>query len=108
MAEIITTEILRQILIFAYASVGIATIIGYIPTIKDLWFNKKMSANINSYVIWTACSGISFLYALFILPDLLFQIVSGLNFASCALILLLCAALKYRNNHIKPDIKNNK
>lgn len=90
------TEILLQILIFAYASVGVVATIGYIPTIKDLWFHKKMSANISSYIIWTACSGIAFLYALFILPDLLFRIVSGLNFASCALILLLSVALKYR------------
>lgn len=90
------TEILLQIIIFAYASVAVVATIGYIPTIKDLWLHKKMSANISSYVIWTACSGISFLYALFILPDLLFRIVSGLNFASCALILLLSVALKYR------------
>lgn len=90
------TEILLQILIFAYASVGIVATIGYIPTVKDLWHHKKMSANISSYVIWTACSGITVLYSLFILPDLLFQIVSGLNFASCALILLLSVALKYR------------
>ena len=90
------TEELLQILIFAYASVGIIAIIGYVPTIKDLWHHKKMSANINSYVIWTACSGITVLYSLFILPDLLFQIVSGLGFVSNALILLLSIALKYR------------
>ncbi len=90
------TEILLQLLIFAYASVAVIATIGYIPTIKDLWFHKKMSANISSYAIWTACSGITVLYSLFILPDLLFQIVSGLSFASCALILLLSVALKYR------------
>lgn len=90
------TEISLPILIFAYASVGVVATIGYIPTIKDLWLHKKMSANISSYIIWTASYGISFLYALFILPDLLFRIVSGLNFASCALILLLSIALKYR------------
>lgn len=90
------SEILLQILIFAYASVGVVATIGYIPTIKDLWHHKKMSANISSYVIWTACSGITVLYSLFILPDLLFQIVSGLSFLSCALILLLSIALKYR------------
>lgn len=93
------TEILLQILIFAYASTGIITIIGYIPTIKDLWQHKKMSANISSYTIWTVCSGIAFLYSLFILPDMLFQIVSGLNTASCALILLLSIMLKYKKLH---------
>ncbi len=89
------TNPLLQILIFAYAGVGVAATIGYIPTIKDLWFHKKMSANISSYIIWTACSGITFLYSLFILPDLLFRIVSGLNFACCTLILLLSILLLF-------------
>ncbi len=88
--------IFSQILILAYASVGVVATIGYIPTIKDLWLYKKPSANNNSYIIWTACSGITFLYSLFILHDLLFRIVSGLNFVSCALILCLGIMLQYR------------
>jgi len=90
------TMVLLQILIITYASVGVIATIGYLPTIKDLYFRKKMSANISSYVIWTASSVITVLYSLFILPDLLFRIVSGLNFASCALILILILGLKYR------------
>ena len=89
------TALLLQLLIVAYASVGVVATIGYLPTIKDLYFRKKMSANISSYIIWTACSGTAFLYSLFILPDLLFRIVSGLNFACCALILILSLRLKY-------------
>jgi hypothetical protein len=87
--------LLLKILIVAYASVGVVATIGYIPTIKDLWLRRKMSANISSYVIWTGCSGTAFLYSLFILPDLLFRIVSGLNFGCCALILILSIFLKY-------------
>jgi hypothetical protein len=90
------TNLLLQILIFAYASVGVVATIGYIPTIKDLWHHKKMSANISSYIIWTLTSGITFLYALFILPDMLFRIVSGLNFTCCAIILILSLSLYYR------------
>jgi hypothetical protein len=89
-------EMLLQILIFAYAIAGVMAAIGYIPTIKDLWLHKKKSANTNSYVIWTASSGIGFLYSLFILPDMLFRMVSGISFASCVLILLLSMTLKYR------------
>lgn len=89
-------ELLQQILIFAYAGVALVGTVGYIPTIKDLWLHKKKSANISSYVIWTACSGVTVLYSLFILPDLLFQIVSWLNLVSCAVILLLSIALKSR------------
>ncbi|MEK6809301.1 MAG: hypothetical protein AABY40_01375 [Nanoarchaeota archaeon] len=90
------TELLLQIIILAYASAGVVSTIGYIPTIKDLWHHKKMSANISSYVIWTVSSGVTVLYSWFILPDLLFQIVSGLSFVSCALILLLGIILKYK------------
>ena len=90
------TEMLLRLLTYAYASVAVISTIGYIPTIKDLWHHKKMSANITSYVLWTASSGFSFLYSLFILPDLLFRIVSGLSLASCALILLLSIGLKSR------------
>ncbi|MBS3073431.1 hypothetical protein J4465_01385 [Candidatus Pacearchaeota archaeon] len=89
-------NLLLQILIFAYASVGIIATIGYIPTIKDLWFHKKMSANISSYIIWTFCSAITFLYALLIISDLLLEIVTGLNFACCAIILILSILLVYR------------
>lgn len=89
-------ELLLQILIVCYASVGIIATIGYWPTIKDLYLHKKQSVNITSYVIWALASGITFLYALFILSDLLLRIITGLNFASCALILILSVNLKYR------------
>jgi len=88
--------ILLQALIVAYASVGVITIIAYWPTIKDL-YHKKPSANMSSYVLWTAASGIAFLYSLFILPDLLFRIVSGLNFGASALVLLLSINLRYNS-----------
>jgi hypothetical protein len=89
-------EILLQVLTAAYAAAGAVAVIGYMPTIKDLWRHKKKSANTSSYAIWTACSGTGFLYSIFILPDLLFRIVSGINFTSSAAILLLCLTLKYR------------
>ncbi len=73
------------ILSFLYASTGIVATIGYLPTIKDL-LKRKKSANISSYIVWTFCSLISFLYALIIVSDLLLEIVTGLNFLSCLLI----------------------
>jgi len=86
-------ELLLRLLIWAYATVGIISTVGYIPTIKDLYHHKRKSANIDSYAIWTVSSAITLLYSLFILPDLLFQIVSGLNFVCCALILGLSIRL---------------
>ncbi|MBI2589018.1 hypothetical protein HYW35_02340 [Candidatus Saccharibacteria bacterium] len=87
-------EILKQTLILAYAGVGVVGLIAYWPTIKDLYHHQKPSANVSSYAIWTATSGTGFLYSLFILPDLLFRIVSGINFGACALVPFLSIRLK--------------
>lgn len=87
-------EMLLRILVIAYACVGALVIFGYWPTIRDLYYHKKQSANLNSYIIWTISMGIAFLYSLFILPDLLFRIVSGVEFIACAAILILCIGLR--------------
>ncbi len=88
-------EIILIIIAFLYASTGIIATVGYIPTIRDLT-KKIASANINSYIIWTFCSCITFLYALLVISDLLLEIVTGLNFASCTIILILALKLKYK------------
>ena len=87
-------EILLRFLIIAYGGVGLAGVIAYWPTIKDLYRYKKSSANISSYVLWTMTGGITSLYSLFILPDPLFIFVSGMNFGACALVLYLSLRLK--------------
>lgn len=86
-------EILLKILIIAYATQAIIALVAYWPTIKDL-LNGKKSANMASYLLWSACAGIGFLYSLFILPDTLFRIVSGVNFLACTTILILVLRLK--------------
>ncbi len=88
-------QTLLIIIAFLYAGTGIVATIGYLPTIIDLIKNKK-SANRNSYIIWTLCSGITFLYALLVISDLLLEIVTGLNFVSCAIILLLTLRLELK------------
>lgn len=87
-------EIVLYVIAIAYAGTGITGIVAYWPTIKDLYHHKKPSANVDSYILWTATGGIAFLYSLFILPDPLFIIVSGLNFGACALVLFLSVNLK--------------
>jgi len=88
-------EFLLILITFLYATTGIIAIIGYIPTIRDLT-KRTASANIYSYIIWTFSSCITFLYALLIISDLLLEIVTGLNFVSCATILILALRLKYK------------
>ena len=86
-------QILLTIIAFLYVSTTIITTIGYIPTIRDLT-KKIASVNLHSY-IWTFTSCIAFLYALLIISDLFLEIVTGLNFVSCAIILIFALKLKY-------------
>lgn len=81
-------EILIQILAVTYAGVGVAGIIAYWPTIKDL-LSGRPSANTLSYFLWTLTSTVTLLYALFVLHDLLFRLVSGLYFFANGLIFIL-------------------
>ncbi len=86
-------EIVTAVISFLYAATGIVAILGYIPTIRDLIKNNR-GANFHSYVVWTLCSVISFLYALIVISDLLLEIVTGLNLAACAIIMILTLRIK--------------
>ena len=87
-------EILMQTLIVGYGATGILSLVGYWPTIRDLYYHQKPSANISSYILWTLTGGVGFLYSIFILYDLLLRIVLGLNLCACILVLLLRIRLK--------------
>lgn len=87
-------EILLNSLIVGYAAVAVINIIAYFPTIRDLYHHKKASANILSFAIWTAAAVITFLYSIFILPDILFIFVSGINLAADIIVLTLSIILK--------------
>ena len=89
-------DLFLQVIVIAYACEVIITTVGYIPTVHDLWSHKIKSANIPSYAIWSVGTGAALLYSIFILPDFLFQIVSGVNFFFCVLILILSLNLKYQ------------
>ena len=91
-------EIFLKILTAAYACVGIISAIGYWPTIKDVYFHKKPSANISTYAVWTLTSGISLLYGTFILNDFFFRFVAGVGFVCCFTVLILTINLKYRKS----------
>ncbi len=86
-------KILLTIIAFLYTITGTIAMLGYIPTIKDL-LKGTASANIHSYIIWAFSSFISFLYVLLVVPDLLLEIMNGLNFIFCTTILILALKLK--------------
>ncbi|MEI6040304.1 MAG: hypothetical protein WCP93_03060 [Candidatus Berkelbacteria bacterium] len=90
-------SLISEVITIIYAGVEVVGIVAYWPTIKDL-FHKKPSANISSYLLWTATGGATFLYSIFVLPNLLFQIVSGFHFVSCAIILILSLGLRRKGD----------
>ena len=86
---------LLPIIAILYAWSGVAGVLAYLPTIKDL-ARGISSANVSSYVIWTASAGVALLYAVLVISDLLLEIIVGLNFAACAIILVLAVNLKHK------------
>ncbi len=84
---------LLRILAIAYVATGVIGTIAYWPTIKDV-YSHKPSANVSSYLVWTLTTIITFLYAIFILPDPFFIFVSATNFVACTLILILRLRIK--------------
>ena len=82
-------EYLKDIITILFGATGVIGMLAYYPTIKDLYFHKKKSANSTSYLIWTITGGIGFLYALIVLSDTLLRIVAGINFVCCLTILFL-------------------
>lgn len=91
-------QIFLQLLTVSYASVGVLGKLGYWPTIKDLYYHKKPSANIKTYALWSLTTAVVCLYALFVLNDFWFRLVAVLDFLSCFTIFMLSANLKYGKN----------
>ena len=89
-------DILLKTLVIAYGVTAVVDIVAYWPTIKDLYYHKKASANISSFLLWTITTGIAFLYSIFILSDILLRVVSGMIFFSNALVLILSLSLRNR------------
>lgn len=76
------------VLTILYGVGGIVTFLGFIPTIRDLR-NKKPSANVGTYWIWTTTTLITSLYGFFILDNLVFNIVINLQLLACVIVLFL-------------------
>ena len=74
----------------AYACAGLICCVAYYPTMVDLYYRRKPSANTTTYLLWTTTAMITLLYSTFILTDVLFRIISVVNLIACSLILFLC------------------
>ena len=88
-------QIFLTILTVLYGVGGIVTFAGFFPTIRDLWL-KKPSANIWTYVIWSTTTFLTSLYGLFILKNVVFDIVINLQLIACVVVLVLRVRLSMR------------
>lgn len=99
------SEYLITILTISYGIVWIVATIGYIPTIKELYFEKKLNVNVKTYMIWSFTSFIMFMYWIFVLKDPLFIIISWFWHIFCLTIFLLGYQLENTNKK-RIKIKN--
>ena len=90
-------ETFLQVLTFLYSIGGIVTFLGFVPTMRDLW-KKKPSANITTYLIWTVTTFFTSLYGIFILQNLIFNIVINLQLFACFIVLVLRMRLSMSKN----------
>jgi hypothetical protein len=82
-------ELIIQTLSFCYSIGGVICLIAYWPTIKDLYIHKKPSANNATYAMFIFYAASAFLYSIFVLPNLLFSVMSAINLLCCTVVLVL-------------------
>lgn len=87
-------EVALIVIVSLYSLGGIMTFIGFIPTMLDLWSGKP-SANISTYLVWTATTLFTSLYALFVVKDMVFIVVINLQLLACILVLCFRIRLGY-------------
>lgn len=97
------SQLLLNILTLAYGVGGVVTLLGYIPTVRDL-YNGKPSANLITYLIWLVTTFIATLYGLFVIKDAIYLLVVGLQLVAC----LIITVMRFRLNNNLKIIKNKK
>lgn len=84
----------ESILTWAYGVIGVVNFCAYIPTAIDLW-NKKMSATMLSWIIWSFGAIVALSYAILINKDPVFIFVTASNSFMIFLVFALVIRLKY-------------
>jgi uncharacterized membrane protein (DUF106 family) len=90
----------------AYGISGIISLLGYLPTVKDLWKGIP-SANFYTYLTRLVYYIIALLYGIFILHDWLFILVNG-ALDSVFLVLIVVLISRLQKHEIIADMKEKK
>ena len=91
----------------AYAIGGVVTLLGYIPTVRDL-YQGKPSANATTYLIWLITTFIATLYGVFVLKDTMYLLVVGLQLIACLIIMIMRLRLYYATKKVNSKGKRKK
>lgn len=83
-----------QIFTLLYSIAGIVGFTAFFPTIADL-LKGNPSANIKTYLIWSIITVFAFLYGVFVLKNLMFNLVIGSQLVGYMTVLTLRLRLKY-------------
>ena len=86
-----------QIITLLYSIAGIIGFTAFFPTIADL-LKGNPSANIRTYLIWSIITIVAFLYGIFVLKNLTFNLVIGSQLVGYMTVLILRLRLKYLEN----------
>ena len=86
-----------------YGISGAISVIAYFPTVKDLWKGIP-SANFTTYFLWFLYYLISVLYGIFVLKDILFIIVTGLD--SLILLTIVILIVRVQRGEIVAQVKH--
>ena len=83
-----------------YSTVGLVVLLGYMPQIIKLMRTTTDCRDISLYawMIWNYTAIVSLLYSVFILPDIKFMMVNGVNVLCITIIIALTA---YKRWHYK-------
>ena len=77
-----------------YGMSGVIMISGYYPTLKDLFFHKKNSANVQAYSIWAVACLIGVLYGITVLHDWLYTVIMVVHVICCSTIAFMSWRMK--------------
>ena len=92
-----TQEMLVSLITYAYAFVGVTTLVAYIPQIWTLVIatGRSHGLSISAWLVWTFNSAISFAYMLIATGDIMTIAVSFIGFAGTTIVTALAMYNRY-------------
>jgi hypothetical protein len=93
---------MEKIITILYGACGLIALLAYLPQIKTLMESEehRKSLVLSTWAMWTITSGVTFLYAYFVVSDIFFSLVSLVGCICCLIIFLYGIQSRYFNKNI--------